>query len=852
MKSLFQDVRYGLRTLRKNPGFTAVAIITLALGIGANTAIFSLINAIMLRTLPVQDPQELVLLKWKARAIPETKASSSYDNCPQGGGPSLEGHAIISDAPLDAGGCSFSFPFFQQIQTEQKIFSSVLAFVPAQLTINAAGRSSQAQVLFVSGNFFSTFGLRPEFGRLLSPTDDLEGAAPAIVVSHRFWQSELGGDRSIVGARVLIGKALFTVAGVTGSESPDLDPGLPCDVWLPLVSRPLADQHWRNETAANALWLELIARLRPGISVAQATSALSAAFAAGTTNGPDAMFKPADAPQIELASAARGLATLRRNFSRPLFALLTAVGIVLLISCANIAGLMLARAAARRKELAMRVALGATRGRITRQLLTESLLLSLTGGAAGILLGYLGAGALASFLSHNWTLRLQLDVHPDARILAFTALVSVVVGIAFGLAPAFSSGRTDLAPTLREVAGNAAGIRGSHVILGSSLVLIQMALAMLVLTGTGLVVRTLANLKSENVGFDPQNLLVFRVDATYTSRAGGNIDTLYRNLQEQLSSLPGVTAISRSGILLLSNEGIAGPISSSAKPETEARAHLLPISGDFLKTMRIPLLAGRTLNEQDSKQPGPGNVPTHVVVNEMLARRFFGTQNPLGRRFRLGSATGREAEIVGVVPDGKYGGVRDDIWPTIYTPIGTWDGDFYFEVRTAMDPKALMPEIRTAVSRFDSNLLVTGMKTETQQIDENIYQERLIANLSSLFALLALLVACVGIYGLLSYQVTRRTHEIGIRLALGAQRGEVLRLVIRQGALLAVPGALIGVAAALAVTRYLQSFLFGVKPSDPVTITAVAVGLIAVALLASYIPARRAMKTDPMVALRYE
>jgi predicted permease len=718
--------------------------------------------------------------------------------------------------------------------------------------VNSGGRSSRAQVLFVSGNFFPTLGGHPAFGRLLDSSDDSASAVPAIVVSHGFWQRKMGGDPTVVGKRILVDKMLFTVAGVTAAEFPELDPGLPSDLWLPLASRPSRGPQRPKETAANALWIELMARLQPDVTLEQATSAVSGVFAASTTNGPDAMFKTADAPQIELAPAATGLATLRRNYSQPLFALLAAVGITLLISCANIAGLMLARSAARRKELVLRVALGATRGRIIRQLLTESLLLSVAGGMAGILLGYVGADTLVSFLSHNWRLPLQLDVHPDARVLVFTLLISVLVGVAFGLAPAFLSRRSELAPVLREVAGGRAARGSTHRnVFGNSLVLGQLALAMPVLTGAGLVVRTLANLNAEDVGFDPQKLVVFRLDSTYSSRAHAN-RTFYNDLQGQLSSLPGVTSASRSGVLLLSNEGMAGPIFSEAQSGAEARAHVLPMSSGFLKTMQIPLIHGRALNDTETERTGTNNLPTPVVVNEMLAHRLFGAQDPLGKRFRAGSADGAEHEIVGVIPDGKYGNVRDDIWPTVYTPIGNWDGPLYFEVRTAVDPNVVIPEIRSVVSHFDSDLLITDMKTQIEQIDQNIYQERLIAHISSLFAVLALLVACVGIYGLISYQVSRRTQEIGIRLALGAQRAEVLLLVLRQGTVLAVAGALLGTAASFPLMRYLQSFLFGVKPADPLTMAAVGVLLITVALLANSIPAWRAANVDPMVALRYE
>ena len=844
MNGLLQDLRYAVRQLRKSPGFTVVAVITLGLGIGANTAIFSLINAIMLRTLPVKDPQSLVLLKWTARAIPKTKGSSSYDNCPQGSGPAFAGGMVLSDAPLDAQGCSFSLPFFQEIQAQSKVFSDVTGFAPAPpLLVNPGGHSSRAQILFVSGNFFSALGAAPSMGRALGLSDDTAGAPPAVVVSYAFWQRELGGDSSVVGRNILVGKTLFTVCGVTGPHFPQLDPGVPYDLWLPLAFRPQVDQHAPKSAAGNELWLELLGRLQPDVTAAQAASAMSAAFAASTTNRPEAIFKAADAPQIELSAGSFGLATLRRNFSRSLYALFAGVVIVLLIACVNIAGLMLARSAARQREMAMRTALGASRGRIIRQLLTESLLLSLAGSIPGILLGYRGASALTSFLAHNWVLPLQLDARPDARVFIFTVLVSVLAGVGFGLAPALSAGRPDLT---RALAGS--GATGGHnSLLGNGLVLAQVGLAMVVLAGAGLVVRTLANLESQEVGFDAQNLIVFQVDATYGSR--GNRSASYGDLENQLAALPGVTSVSRSGVLLLSGEGIAGPIFSEAS-QAQAQVHVVPMSDDFLKTMRIPLLAGRTLKAQDSRATLGSPIP--AVVNEALAHRVFGNQNPLGQRFRAGAANGPEHEIVGVVGDAKYNGVREQIWPTVYTPLGDWGEVFYFEVRTAMNPNAAMPAIRTAVSHFDSNLLISGMKTQTEQIDQNLYLERLIGNLSGLFALLALIVACIGIYGLLSYQTARRTQEIGIRLALGGQRGDVLWLVLRSGTLLAFAGTLVGASAALALTRYLQSFLFGVKATDPLTLATVAFLLIAVALLASYLPARRAANVDPMLALRYE
>jgi predicted permease len=848
MHGLTRDVRYSLRQIRKSPGFTAVVVITLSLAIGGNTAIFSLINAVMLRKLPVKDPGQLVLLKWKAKSIPKTKASSSYANCPPGSGPVLEGGDILSDVPLDSGGCSFSPPFFEQLRSDRSVFSNLTAFVPAELSANSEGRTSRVRGLFVSGEFFSTLGVKPGMGRVFDQGDDSEGAGPSIVVSHGFWQSKLGGDRAVLGKQILIGKTLFTVVGVTSPEFAQLDPGLRCDLWIPLAFRAKVPPYGANQNKADAIWMELVGRLKAGISTGQATSALSAAFAASTTTGPEAIFKSDDAPQIELASAARGLATLRRNFSQALFTLLAAVALVLLISCVNIAGLMLARLAARRKELGLRVALGATRRKIISQLLTESLLLALAGGTVGMALGVFGARILVLFFSRNWSMPLELDVHPDARVFGFTLLVSVAVGVAFGLVPAVLSGRSDLVSTLKAEPSSAMAGIGRNFAFGSLIVIIQIAFAMPILAGAGLVARTLANLRAENVGFNAQRLLVFQIDSTYSRK---NPENLYRDLQQKIGSLPGIVSVSHSAVALLSNEGMAAPIFSDDQPGLQVRAHGLPMSSDFLTTVGIPLQRGRMFDEEYSERPSK-NSPTQVVVNEKLVRQLFGARDPLGKYFHLGDASGPKFEVIGVVGDAKYGNMRDTIWPTVYMPIGDWNGPMYFEVRTGIEPNALIPEIQSVLGRFDNNLLIVGMKTETLQIDQDLYQERLIAVLSGLFATLALIVACLGLYGLLAFQVSRRTQEIGIRLALGAQRDEVLRLIIGRGAILAIVGTLTGCAAALAVTRYVQSFLFGVRPADPATLITVAALLVGIALIASYIPARRAAKVDPMVALRYE
>ena len=849
MTGLAQDLRYTLRQLRRSPVFTAVIVITLALAVGGNTAIFSVINAIMLRTLPVKDPERLVLLKWKAKSIPETKSSASYANCPPSSGPALEGGDIISDVPLNAAGCSFSLPFFEQLQRERNVFAGVAAFVPAELSVNSEGRTSRVRGLFVSGEFFSTLGVKPAIGRFFDRRDDSEGASPTIVISHGFWQSKLGGEGAVLGKQILIGKTLFTVLGVTAPEFAQLDPGLTCDLWLPLTFRAKVPPYSANQNKADAIWMELIGRLKAGISTDQAASAVSTAFAVGTTSGPEAIFKSEDAPHIELASAAHGLATLRRFFSRALFALLAAVALVLLISCVNIAGLMLARSAARRKELGVRVALGATRGKIISQLLTESLLLAFAGGVVGMVFGVFGARILVSFFSRNWPMPLKLDIHPDVRVFAFTLLVSVLVGVVFGLVPAFLSDRSDLVSTLKAEPGSAMAGMSRNLAFGSLIVIIQIAFAMPILAGAGLVARTLTNLRAEDIGFNAQHLMAFQIDSTYSRK---NPETLYRDLQEQIRSLPGVVSVSRSAVALLSDGGMAAPIFSNEQPALQVRAHSLPMSSDFLATMGIPLREGRIFGDEDSAPTRSNEVPTHVVVNETLVRKLFGSQDPLGKYFHLGSSSGPAYEIIGVVGNAKYDTVRDTVWPTVYTPISDWNGPMYFEVRTGIETDALMPEIQSAVARFDSNLLIEDMKTETMQIDEDLYQERLISVLSGLFAAIALAVACIGIYGLLAFQVARRTQEIGIRLALGALPQDTLRFFLGRAAVLAIAGTITGCMVALGLTRYIQSFLFGVKPADPFTLMAAAALLIGVALIASYIPARKATKVDPMVALRYE
>lgn len=829
MTALGQDLRYGIRQLLKSPGFTAVAVITLALSIGANTAVFSLIDAIMIRMLPVNDPQQLVIFAWAAKQPAHAENGEFFwGGCPA--------------APLTA--CSFSSPMFRQFSAEQTSFSGVFGFFPTRITINAYGNTRPVYGLYVSGEFFSTLGVRPELGRLLTRSDDSRSAAPVVVVSDRFWRIALAGDHQAVGKSILIAKMPFTIVGV--APPIDLDPGVPRDVWLPLSFREIIAPDLPNPTAANAIGIQIMGRLKPGVGSSVAASALTRIFAANATTGPEAIFRPSDRPHLNLPSAAYGLVTLRQAFSRPLYIVFTVVGLVLLIACANIAGLMLARSSARRKEIAMRNALGASRSRIVRQLFTESILLSIAGGAVGVVLGLRGAAALAAFFARNWYMPIALELHADMRVLIFTAAISALVGLAFGCAPAFSSSKLELVQSLRDDSSpQVAGLK-----FGGTLVAVQIALATLVLAGAGLLVHTFVNLSSVDPGFDPHNLLLFGVDATYASGVDGKLDSLHRDLQKQLATLPGVTSVSYSEVPLLSGGGDQTSVFPENRPPIPV--DVLRISPDFFRTMRFRLIAGRALGEQDFKitrSEGAGKYQP-VVINKALARLLFGERNPLGLHFRSADTDSSSSEVVGVVDNAKYDSLRGEVMPTIYSGIGTQPATF--EIRTALDPKTLIPAARELVRRFDRNLFLTDLKTQMDEIDENTYQERLVATLSSLLAALALLVACIGIFGLLSYQVTRRTRDIGIRMAFGARPGDILGLVLRQAVTLTALGTLIGVGASLVLIRYLQNFLFGVKPSDPLTLVAVSITLAATAVLASFVPARRAAKADPMVALRHD
>jgi predicted permease len=865
LESIAQDIRFGVRTLCKNPGFTAVAVLTLALGIGANTAIFSLIDALLLRSLPVRDPQELVLLKWSAHQTPNFHASMSYGDC--------QGH-LRGDNPT---GCSFSHPFFNDLQAQAGIFSSVTAWgEEMQLDLSGNGPASIVRGLVVSGNYFDTLGVRPAFGRVIEPSDVDPSAPPVAILSYGYWQRVFGGSLSVIGKTFGLNGVPTTIVGVAEQRFTGLTPGSVPDTWLPISLMSRLDADWNSKSDdAGAIWLVIIARLKPEVPREKAEASVSLLFRNEMLHGAQPISKEADDPSVSLVPAQTGLLGARGEYSTPLFILMLPVGIVLLIACANVAGLLLARSAARKKEIALRLALGAGRWRIVRQLLTESILLSVFGGTLGILLAIWGAHAIVAFVVSGSAEPLGIDSSMDTQVLLFTIGISLLTGIVFGLAPAMRGTRVDLTPTLKEGTGSSTGAgraRNKWINVGNSLVVGQVALTVVVLVGAGLLVRTLQNLRNIDPGFDANNILTFRVNPRSIGYKGSQVDPLLRNLRARLSAIPGVTGASYSNTSLLSGGWGSTSFHLAGAPDKSAvSSEILSVGPNFFATMKISLLEGRDFSPADftnastsaagsAQSSIPAAIsataatssPKPAIVNQTFVHRYFSKLDAVGQHFTDSHAKQNDPGyvIIGVIHDAKYEGLRDQINPTTYVPGVNHSATF--ELRTAVNPESIIPAVQTVVSQVDSNLPVFGISTQSQTIDQLLFQERLIARLSSLFGLLALILACVGLYGLLSFEVTRRTREIGIRMALGAQAGNVLRIVIAQGIALAAVGVVIGVGVAIGVTRYLGSILFDVHPGDPITQVAVGTLLLTVAFVACFIPARRATRVDPIIALRNE
>jgi len=840
LETCWQDVRFGVRMLRKSPGFTAVVILTLALGIGANTAIFSLINAVMLQSIPVRNPQELVVLRWSAHGRPQSIGHSSYGDCKS------------TDWSVSfASSCSFSYPMLREIREQSHTLSGVAAFAgPAQLDLSGNGPASMVNGELVSGDFFQTLGVGAVAGRTLDLNDEKPGAEAVAVLSYSYSQTAFGGVATAIGKTIKLNGVPFTIVGVADPRFTRLTPGKSQDLWLPLSQVAALRVPWGGEgnKSEHRWWLTVVGRVAPGVSFAQAQTATSLLFRSQAIQ--DSLLKATDDPQIILWPAQKGLSGLRSWAEEPLFLLMGAVAILLLISCANVAGLLLSRAETRRKEIAVRLALGAGRVRIARQLLIESLLLSFAGATVGIFIAFWGANALASFVVANRDSTRYLNATPDLTVLLFTIGVAVLTGILFGLVPALIGTRANLAPVLKE---NSTGMtsaiaRGKRGIgPGGGLVVVQVALSIVVLAGAGLVVRSLANLKGVNPGFDTSNVLQFAIDPALTgSYKEAEVQTLYGELQRRLAYLPGVVGVSYSSDVLLNG----GLWTSDVKIEGRAdkstvEVQMLAVGADFFTAMRIPTVSGRALNASDLASPHEV-----AVVNRAFVKKFMENREPRGLHFGGDGSSDPQYEIVGVVGDTKYDDLRKDPEPTAFLPLKK--GGVSFAIRTVSNPVALIPAVRRALGDLDGNLPMFDVHTQNERIERMLFTERLIAYLASLFGVVALILACIGLYGLLSYEVARRTKEIGVRTALGAQKGDVLRLVVGQGLALAAIGIVFGVLGSFGVTRFLKSLLYGVEPTDAYTLLVVCSLLLLVGGVACFIPARHATRVAPMIALRYE
>jgi len=836
--TLLQDIRYGLRMLAKNPGFTAVAVVTLALGIGANTAIFTLINAVLLQSLPLKNPGQLVLF---------------YDGAATGTNTS---NGIPNDI--------YSYPAWEYFRDHDESFEGLCAFRQEsdRLTLQMGAssdpqRQEQVRGHLVSGSYFTVLGVQAAAGRLLTAQDDIPTAPPGAVISYDFWRRRFNLDRSVMGRTVDLNGTVFTIVGVTPREFFGERVGTPPDFWLPLSWQPQVLQRGSWLATQDLYWLNLMGRLKPGVTAEIAQANLNTQLhqyytaQAGSRITPERQ-RQIQSAHIQLKPGARGISVLRFAYSEPLHVLMAVVALVLLIACANVATLMLARASARRQELFVRLALGARRSRLVRQLLTESVLLALFGALAGAVLAGWGVHLLVAMLP----LASVVEVKPDLLVLGFTLAVSVLTGVLFGLMPALRSSKMGL--TGGAAARSSASSGGSTFKPAYTLVVLQVALSSVLLVGAALLTHSLLDLERQDLGFNSENVLLVSTGFRLAGVPPAELLPLYRQIQERLNSLPGATSASMarfspiSGGISSNNFSLAG---YEPPAEKAMNVYKLEVGPGFFETLGVPLLLGHPFGPQDT----PAS-PFVAVVNETFVQEYLPNQNPIGRRMSIGSpfkAPG--AEIIGVVADSKYYNLREKPKPMAFFSLWQAGADKHLDayagelmIRTSRDPSGAIAEVRRVLIETDSRLPILGAQTLHDQIYESLNQERMITKSCSFFGLLALVLACIGLYGTMAYSVARRTNEIGIRMALGAQRSRVLWLFLRDSVALVALGLTLGLPLAMSTTRWIKSLLFGLPPVDWLAFGGTLVLMVAVSGLASYLPARRATKVDPMVALRYE
>jgi predicted permease len=835
MRRIASDLRYALRNLRRSPMFAAVAVASLALGIGANTAIFTLVDQLMLRLLPVRQPDQLVMI-WST-------------------GPHIGNNR---------GARAASYPMYEDFQKKAQAFSYVFCRFATSLSVNFAGRTERVQGELVSGNYFQALGITPAAGRLFTPEQDdrVYKGHPEAVLSYEYWVTRFAGDPNVVGQKIIVNDYPMTIIGVSGPGFTGLDPARSPQVRVPIQMKPLMTPGWDSIGDRRSQWIQMFARLKPGYTVESAKASLQPLFISILR---DELTQPAMKNtsaylrdlflkrKVMMEQAANGYSQMRRDYGSALIVLMCMVGLVLLIACFNVANLLIARAVSRQKEIAVRLAVGASKWQLIRQLLIESLALSVTGGVLGLFLSIAIIRGLIHFLPSDGA-PLMLRSDPDPRILAFNAALAVLTGLLFGLAPALQALKVDLWNTLKDVVGTVSG-GGTGVRLRKTLVTAQVAFSFLLLVGSGLFVRTLANLRQMNPGFSQiDNLVTFQIDPALNGYSTARLYDFYTRLLENIRATPGVKTASYAAVPLLSGDewdSTMGVQGHQSKDGEDMQAFMNAVSTGYWKTMGIPLIEGRDFTDLDR-----GKEINVAIVNQKFARHFFGDQSPIGRHIGFGDRPGQKfpIEIVGVCEDTLYEGPREGTHRQAFVPFvqGDFPGSVAFYVRTAVSSDSMFASLRQKVHELDPAMPVYGIKTLERQLDETLSTERLIAVLSAAFGVLATILAAIGLYGVMAFVVARRTKEIGLRMALGAAQGKVVWMVLRETLLLVAAGLAIGVPSALLLSKYVSTQLFGVKPTDIWSAAAALVILSAVAIGAGFLPARRASTIDPIQALRYE